>query len=136
MEQPLIEGYGAWVEWSGGECPVDDRQVSVMVVIRGDPDFPFPFSPPFSQYWWRHDGSRQDILTYCVRPKAQSAVKRLPSAPAKAASPNARMLERDGSPLPAPVVTPAPGFMLDGFRSPEPGLLVVAPFDHRPGRWS
>lgn len=49
---------------------------------------------------------------------------------------NRRMIERDGPALPAPVVTPAPGFILPGFRSEEPGLMVVAGFDHRFGRFA
>lgn len=60
---------GEWIEWNGGECPVDPETV-VEVKFRGpavgmEPDRDLAEATCF---YWLHDNDCSDIIAYRVQP--------------------------------------------------------------------
>lgn len=53
-----------WIEWGGGECPVEAQQ-SVEVKLRGA----IEKSDTASEFYWRHCQSRGDIIAYRIIPE-------------------------------------------------------------------
>ena len=146
------DDWGPWVEWVGrvgegkGEvdlCPIPDRkkkeyQIRLRAYVTlGD-------LASASDFRWSHRGSSGDIVAYRVKKKFMTTppqterplVKRVRRAPGQAYGPaglpvdkeNAAMIKRDGEPLPKPPEpTPAPSFMVPGFKMPAPRGLMVLP---------
>lgn len=49
-----------WIEWSGGECPVDPDDLVDLVARRG-----WKYTAMKAGHWgWRHDGEGFDIVRY------------------------------------------------------------------------
>jgi len=70
MTAHSIQEPGDWIEWSGGECPVDGNTL-VRVKLRGG-EYRSP--DPASYFRWWHSGTvaaglPYDIVAYCVVPK-------------------------------------------------------------------
>jgi hypothetical protein len=146
---PQQAGFGPWIERTSAACqcpvPLDARILWLTKGERRARRFERVESTARDRAW------TTEVVAYCIKledkPRAAACVGNTVTGAAEPlavpyvkrglwADPNAAMILRDGPPAakPAPA-TPAPGFMLPGFRSDEPGLLVVAGFDHRPGLW-
>jgi hypothetical protein len=64
---------GEWIEWAGGECPVDGDAL-VEIKVRGDNIISPPTEARFwavGDDWWAHEvspvfGNARDIIAYRV----------------------------------------------------------------------
>jgi hypothetical protein len=146
---PQQEGFGEWREHDGGKSPRGVLPLTECLFIfryeREQESFVRDIMTPESGLWGNGSCRTNDVVAYCVKLEDQPTAAEVEAtqqpwtleqdaADFAADEANRLMLERDGDPEPKPVVTPAPGFMLEGFRSVEPNLLVVAQFCHRMGR--
>jgi len=61
-----IEEAGGWIEWSGGECPVDPRTVIETQMRHETPQCYDPDRCEAGSYMWSHDGGAWDIVAYRV----------------------------------------------------------------------
>jgi hypothetical protein len=116
---PQLPGYGPWVVGMPTAMPVNGHPVKVKINSSGT----------FHCVALEDQPTAAEVEATQVPETTESA-----AADRTADEANRLMLERDGKPESKPAVTPAPGFMLEGFRSVEPNLLVVAQFCHRMGR--
>lgn len=60
---------GEWIDWAGGECPVEPKTV-VRPQLRADTRDPAyvgdDWDYPAREWRWSHDGSPGDIVRYKV----------------------------------------------------------------------
>ena len=59
-EAALAAKNDGWIEWDGGECPVDGREMVDVIFGRGG-----KMSPNIADCWrWSHEGTDSDIIAY------------------------------------------------------------------------
>lgn len=64
-QQELGEGEGEWIEWKGGECPVDASSCVDVKFLNGDIIHGW-----MSGSWkWDHSGETGDIIAYRIIPE-------------------------------------------------------------------
>lgn len=69
---PTVEASNGWIEWKGGECPVEPDAV-VEVRMRDGRTATFD-DGAVDEFWWGNDGCSVDILAYrIVKPAEPSA---------------------------------------------------------------
>jgi len=59
---------GDWIEWTGGECPVEP-ELQVWVRLRNETRFGF-YAYGFN---WDHTGDEADIIAYRIAEEADNA---------------------------------------------------------------
>lgn len=65
-----VVGHDGWVDWHGGECPVDSDAI-VEVKFRNPSSNQFN-SDRAGDFYWPHDGLGYDIIAYRLRQPAKS----------------------------------------------------------------
>lgn len=63
-----LEDAGGWIEWSGGECPLEAEAI-VTPRYRDNPDHKKGLRLEVAPAWrlaWYHDGEDDDIVAYRV----------------------------------------------------------------------
>lgn len=61
MTTPSIQEPGDWIEWSGGECPVDPLRLVEAKFVDGATDMDVA-----DAYDWFHEDLSSDIIAYRV----------------------------------------------------------------------
>lgn len=70
-EAALAAKNDGWIEWGGGECPVDDGEVVDVMFGRGGRII----STNIADFWrWSHSGTDSDIISYRLH-KPQEAIE-------------------------------------------------------------
>ena len=62
-EAAISENEG-WIEWSGGECPVDGDAIVEVKLRNSNPDSRQSNSDRAGDFYWSHEGSGYDIIAY------------------------------------------------------------------------
>ena len=65
-----VVGHDGWIQWSGGECPVDSDEI-VEVKFRNANQYQFN-SDRAGDFYWAHTGSNADIIAYRLQQPTKS----------------------------------------------------------------
>lgn len=78
---PQQEGFGPWIEWTGGDCPVaaeDETQVLLSMERRHETYRPECLAAGL--YRWSRKNKARDVVAYCVKLEEQPAEPQQPAA--------------------------------------------------------